>query len=109
MNDLWRKILGVSLIVLLTTLMAFSNSLPFPITDNSDSVKNVTQKIEHIYFGEDCTSCRYITIYDEDDQLVYDKLVTDAENIQDPELELILEKSYFLMKNSITDYYILSK
>ena len=92
-----------------TTLMAFSNSLPWPLTDNSDSVKSTTQTIEDIYFEEDCGSCRYITIYDENDQLVYDKLIMDIENIQDPELVLILDKSYFLMKNTITDYYILSK
>ena len=109
MNNFWNKLLGVSFVVFCSTLMAFSNTLPDDfIGMREDSVKS-TGEIEDIYFGEECTNCRYITVYDENDNLVYDKLVVDAENIQDPELKLILEKSYFLMKNSITDYYILSK
>ena len=109
MNSVLKKILGVSFVVTITTLMAFSSTFQYPVVDITDSVKSTPANIEDIYFSEDCSSCRFITIYDENDHLVYDKLIIDAENIQDPELKVILEKSYFLMKNSITDYYILSK
>lgn len=108
MKNLWKKVAGISIALFWATLMAFSSSITEQIDIESDSVKSDQQQIQEIFFDEDCTGCRYITIYDRNDQLVLDQLVFDAKEIKDPALIAIIEKSYFLMRNSITDYYILS-
>lgn len=89
-------------------LMAFSSPVLDPVKVNTDTDKAPPQ-VEDVYFSDDCTTCRYITIYDEHDRLVFDRLVVDTENIKDVKLKNMLENSYFLMSNSITNYYILSK
>ena len=90
-------------------LMAFSSPVLEPIKVDPKGKEIAPSQVEEIYFGEDCTSCRYITIYNEKDQLIFDELLEDTENIEDPMLRKILDESYFLMSNSITDYYILSE
>ena len=90
-------------------LMAFSSPVLEPIKVSSNDEEITPPQVEEIYFGEDCTNCRYITVYNEKDQLVFDKLIRDADNIDDPRLKKILNDSYYLMSNSITDYYILSE
>ena len=89
-------------------LMAFSS----PVLDSvkvDTEIDNTPRQVEDIIFSEDCLTCKYVTVYDENDLLIYDKLVIDTENIKDKKLKVILDESYFLMSNSITDYYIYSK
>jgi len=89
-------------------LMAFSS----PVLDSikvDTEFDNTPRQVDDIVFSEDCITCKYVTVYDENDRLIYDKLVIDTENIKDAKLKVILDKSYFLMSNSITDYYIYSK
>lgn len=109
MNKLGKYILGISLAMASALLIAFS----FPVLETNKVYAELDNKdyvqVEDIYFTEDCTSCRYITVYDENDRLVYDKLVIDTNNITDTKLKKILKESDFLMSNSITDFYILSK
>lgn len=107
MNGLGKFTKGVSVAMACALLMAFST----PVLDfvKVSSEGETPREVKDIYFNEDCTSCKYITIYDENDQLVYDKLVNDVNDITDVELKNMLNKSYYLMSNSITDYYILSK
>ena len=97
----------ISIAMACTLMMAFSTPVLDPIKVISETDDTPTQ-VEEIIFNEDCTTCRYVTIYDENDKLIYDKLIPDVENIKDQKLKRILEESYFLMSNSITDYYILS-
>lgn len=89
-------------------LMAFSSPVLDSVKVDTETDKTATQ-VEEILFSEDCATCRYVTVYDENDRLIYDKLIIDSENIKDVKLKGILDNSYFLMSNSITDYYILSK
>ena len=108
MNGITKITKGVSAAMACALLMAFSSPVLEPIKINTEPDDDPLQ-VEEVIFGEDCLTCRYVTIYDENDKLIYDKLVLDSENIKDAKLSGILEKSYFLMSNSITDYYILSK
>jgi len=89
-------------------LMAFSSPVLDSIKVETETDKTPPQ-VEEVLFSEDCLTCKYVTVYDENDRLIYDKLVIDSENIQDVKLKAILDNSYFLMSNSITDFYILSK
>ena len=98
---------GVSVAMACALLMAFSSTILDSVKVNS-KIDDTPRQVEDILFNEDCLTCKYVTVYDENDRLVYDKLVIDTENIKDAKLKGILEKSYFLMSNSITDYYILS-
>ena len=97
----------ISIAMACSLMMAFSAPVLDPIKVITETDDTSTQ-VEEIVFNEDCITCRYVTIYDENDKLIYDKLIPDVENIKDQKLKNILEKSYFLMSNSITDYYILS-
>ena len=74
---------------------------------NEDSL-STTDIVNDVVFDEDCGSCGYITIYDSDDNLVYDILVRDRDNIKDKKLKRLLKKSDYLMSNRISDYYIIS-
>ncbi len=89
-------------------LMAFSSPVLDSVKVETETDKTTAQ-VEEILFSEDCLTCKYVTVYDENDRLIYDKLVIDSENIKDVKLKGILDNSYFLMSNSITDFYILSE
>lgn len=88
--------------------LAFENS--YVDVTNVDSLNDNKQIVEDIFFNdEDCSSCKYVTVYNSDDELVYDALVKDVKDIKDEKLMRLLEKSDYIMSNRITDYYILSK
>lgn len=112
MNEFRKLTKGVSIALASAMLMAHSS----PVLDNS--LKGRSEGVEvvipieddDIYFNtEDCSTCRYVTIYDENARLVLDKLVRDKTDIKDERIKKLIENSDFLMSNSITDYYILSK
>ncbi len=105
-----RKILNGFSIGLASVMLMSSASLALDNTNkaiNEDSL-STTDIVDDILFDEDCESCGYITIYDTDDNLVYDVLVRDKDNIKDKELIKLLKKSDYLMGNRISDYYIIS-
>jgi hypothetical protein len=100
---------GVS-IGLASVMLMSSASLALDNTNkaiNEDSL-STTDIVDDILFEEDCSSCGYITIYDTDDNLVYDVLVRDKDNIKDKKLKKLLKRSDYLMSNRISDYYIIS-
>ncbi len=105
-----RKILNGVSIGFASVMLMSSGSLAL---DNSYKVANedslsVANTVEDIVFDEDCVTCRYITVYDSNDNLVFDGIVNDKNNIKNKKLRKILKKSDYLMSNRITDYYILT-
>jgi len=112
MNEFRKLTKGVSIALASAMLMAHSS----PVLENSLKVRSEGVEVvipiedDDIYFNtEDCSKCRYVTIYDENARLVLDKLVRDKTDIKDERIKKLIENSDFLMSNSITDYYILSK
>ncbi len=95
---------GVSIGLASVMLMA-SSSLAL---DTKADIETEGITIADIYFDEECSSYKYITIYDSIEGLVYDGLVRDVDNIKDENLKKLLSKSDFLMSNQITDYYIIT-
>jgi len=88
-----------------TTAMGFGMNPSAAIIEDTSS-----EPVEEIYFSkEECGSCKYITVYDQNSTLLYDGLVDTKVEIQDEKLIRLLNKSDFIMRNEITDYYILSK
>ncbi len=105
-----RKILNGVSIGFASVMLMSSGSLAL---DNSYKVANedslsVANTVEDIVFDEDCVTYRYITVYDSNDNLVFDGIVNDKNNIKNKKLRKILKKSDYLMSNRITDYYILT-
>ena len=105
-----RKILnGVSIGLASVMLMSSASlALDHPNKVNGKESISTTDIVDDILFEEDCGSCGYITIYDSNDNLVYDVLVRDKDNIKDKKLKKLLKKSDYLMSNRISDYYIIS-
>ena len=99
--------------VLAGSVLMASTSPAFEYSNNDVvNISSLTEDkhvVQDIVFDEDCSSCKYVTIFNSDDELVYDVLVRDVQNIKDKNLLKILEKSDFIMSNQITNYYILSK
>ena len=94
---------GIASAVLLAT-----TGMTAPI--NIDPTVEVPEQVDEIYFSEEeCESCKYITIYDENSNLLYDGLIQDRNDIKDEVLSRLLGDSDYIMSNEITDYYILSK
>jgi len=115
MNGLSKLTKGVSIALASAMLMAHSSPiLESNLRERSEVIEEIEEVVPNevgdIYFNsEDCSKCRYVTIYDEEARLVLDKLVNDITDIKDEKINKLLEKSDFLMSNSITNYYILSK
>ena len=96
---------GVSIGLASVMLMASSS---LALDTNKADIETEGTAIADIYFDEECSSYKYITIYDSSDGLVYDGLVRDVDNIKDENLKKLLSKSDFLMSNQIADYYIIT-
>ena len=104
MKTLRTHLKGISIGLASVMLMASSSQA----LDSGKVYDTEELSIADMYFNEECSSYKYITIYNSKDGLVYDGMVRDAENITDKELNELLSKSDFLMSNQITDYYIIT-
>ena len=105
MKPLRKHMKGVSIGLASVMLMASSS---LALDTNKVDIETEGTTIADIYFDEECSSYKYITIYDSSEGLVYDGLVRDVDNIKDENLKKLLSKSDFLMSNQITDYYIIT-
>ena len=103
MKTLRKHLKSVS--VGLASVMLFASSSM--ALDNNKINEEKKTSIADVYFN-DCASCKYITIYNSENELVYDGLVHDTNNIQNEKLNKLLAKSDFLMSNQITNYYIIT-
>ena len=103
MKTLRKRLKGVS-IGLASVMLLASSSMALD-TNNINEDKRTT--IADVYF-DDCSSCKYITIFNSENELVYDGLVHDTNNIKSEKLKKLLAKSDFLMSNQITNYYIIT-
>ena len=96
--------IGVASAMLLGTV-----GMAAPVT-SVPPIEEAPEILKDIYFSEeDCSSCKYITVYDQDNRLLYDGLVPDKDEIKDQALNELINDSDYIMSNEITDYYILSK
>ena len=112
MNGLGKLAKGVSLVLAGSVLMASSTPVleaGVKVRSEADEVVENPLSEDDIYFSDDCTNCRYVIVYDENANLVMDKLVRDKTDIRNQKIIKLIKESDFLMSNSIADYYILSK
>ncbi len=103
MKTLRKHLKGVS-VALASVMLLASSSMALDIKKINEEKKTT---IADVYF-DDCSSCKYITIYNSENELVYDGLVHDTNNIKNEKLNKLLAKSDFLMSNQITNYYIIT-
>ena len=112
MKKLRKSLNGISIaiaVAMLTVTGTLTYANPNVDNKNSDSLKTDDPVINEIYFtDQECSDCKFITIINMNDEIVYDKLVKDSKHIKDQKLLKLLDKSDFMMRNYITDYYILS-
>lgn len=105
MKTLRKHLKGVS--AGLASVMLFATSAvgfsPIPNRMNEEKVASIAD----VYF-ENCATCKYITVYNSENEVVYDGLVHDEKNIKNEKLNKLLAKSDFLMSNKITNYYIVT-
>ena len=105
MKTLRKHLKGVS--AGLASIMLFATSAvgfsPIPNRMNAEKVASIADT----YF-KNCATCKYITVYNSENEVVYDGLVHDEKNIKNEKLNKLLAKSDFLMSNKITKYYIVT-
>lgn len=60
-----------------------------------------------IYFDESMRDGKFITIVNDENQVVYDGFVKNTSQITNPALRDILAKSDYLMGTQVSDYYLI--